>query len=185
MSALSEGLQDFVNQVPEALQPVGVGLVGMIPYIEGEGAAALGIIAGVNPIVAGIAGAVGNFLSVLAVVLLSSRVRQSVVARRTGRSGLGGTVQTLEAPGSTPGSTPRSARQAKGQTRLRGWLTRYGVPGASLLAPLALPTQLTAAFFVASGVGKQRVLLWQAIAIIVWTAAVAVAATGILSLLGW
>jgi hypothetical protein len=184
MSALSEGLQDFVNQVPEVLQPVGVGLVGMIPYVEGEGAAALGIIAGVNPIVAGIAGAVGNFLSVLVVVLLSSGVRQQVIARRTG-GGPGGTVQTLEAPGSTPGSTPRSARQAKGQTRLRGWLTRFGVPGASLLAPLALPTQLTAAFFVATGVSKQRVLLWQAIAIIVWTAAVAAAATGVLGLLGW
>ncbi len=185
MSALTEGLQDFVNQVPEVLQPLGVGLVGMIPYVEGEGSAALGIIAGVNPIVAGIAGAVGNFLSVLVVVLLSSGVRQQVIARRAGRSGLGSTVQTLEAPGSTAGSTPRSARQAKGQTRLRGWLTKFGVPGASLLAPLALPTQLTAAFFVASGVSKQRVLLWQAIAIIVWTAAVAVAATGVLSLLGW
>ncbi|WP_159802490.1 small multidrug efflux protein [Arthrobacter zhaoguopingii] len=186
MSALSEGLQDFVNQVPEVLQPLGVGLVGMIPYVEGEGSAALGIIAGVNPIVAGIAGAVGNFLSVLVVVLLSSRARQMVVARRAGASGpdgngLGGTVQTLEAPG----SAPRSARQAKGQTRLRGWLTRFGVPGASLLAPLALPTQLTAAFFIASGVGRQRVLVWQAIAIILWTAAVAAAATGVLGLLGW
>jgi hypothetical protein len=185
MSALSEGLQDFVNQVPEVLQPVGVGLVGMIPYIEGEGSAALGIIAGVNPIVAAIAGAAGNFLSVLVVVLLSSGVRQQVIARRAGRSGSGGTVQTLEAPGSTPEPAPRSARQAKGQTRLRGWLTRFGVPGASMLAPLALPTQLTAAFFVALGVSKQRVLLWQAIAIIVWTAAVAAAATGVLSLLGW
>ncbi|WP_159617905.1 small multidrug efflux protein [Arthrobacter zhaoguopingii] len=182
MSALSEGLQDFVNQVPEVLQPLGVGLVGMIPYVEGEGSAALGIIAGVNPIVAGIAGAVGNFLSVLVVVLLSSRARQMVVARRAGASGPdGGTVQTLEAPG----SAPRSARQAKGQTRLRGWLTRFGVPGASLLAPLALPTQLTAAFFIASGVSKQRVLVWQAIAIILWTAAVAAAATGVLGLLGW
>ncbi|WP_159619514.1 small multidrug efflux protein [Arthrobacter zhaoguopingii] len=182
MSALSEGLQDFVNQVPEVLQPLGVGLVGMIPYVEGEGSAALGIIAGVNPIVAGIAGAVGNFLSVLVVVLLSSRARQMVVARRAGGSGPdGGTVQTLEAPG----SAPRSARQAKGQTRLRGWLTRFGVPGASLLAPLALPTQLTAAFFIASGVSKQRVLVWQAIAIILWTAAVAAAATGVLGLLGW
>ncbi|WP_159803656.1 small multidrug efflux protein [Arthrobacter zhaoguopingii] len=182
MSALSEGLQDFVNQVPEVLQPLGVGLVGMIPYVEGEGSAALGIIAGVNPIVAGIAGAVGNFLSVLVVVLLSSRARQMVVARRAGASGPdGGTVQTLEAPG----PAPRSARQAKGQTRLRGWLTRFGVPGASLLAPLALPTQLTAAFFIASGVGRQRVLVWQAIAIILWTAAVAAAATGVLGLLGW
>jgi hypothetical protein len=183
MSSPYEGLQEFVNQVPDVLQPLGVALVGMIPYVEGEGSAALGIIAGVDPIVAGFAGAVGNFLSVLVVVLLSSRVRERVVAWRAGGEPDGGTIRTLETE--TSESTSPPTRRAKGQRRLRGWLSRFGVPGASMLAPLALPTQLTAAFFVASGVSRQRVLLWQAIAIVVWTAAVAAAATGVLGLLGW
>lgn len=184
MASPYEGLQDFVNQVPDILQPLGVALVGMIPYVEGEGSAALGIIAGVNPIVAGFAGAVGNFLSVLVVVMLGSRVRDRVVARRASGGDLdGGTTQTLETE--TVASTPESTRRAKGQRRLRAWLSKFGVPGASMLAPLALPTQLTAAFLVASGVKKQRVLLWQAIAIVLWTGAVAAAATGVLSLLGW
>jgi len=59
------------------------------------------------------------------------------------------------------------------------------VPGASLLAPLALPTQLTAAFFAASGVRKERVLRWQAIAILVWTGGIAALATGLVGVLGW
>ncbi|MHA7263949.1 small multidrug efflux protein [Arthrobacter sp. TMN-37] len=184
MSSPYEGLQEFVNQVPDVLQPLGVALVGMIPYVEGEGSAALGILAGVDPIVAGLAGAGGNFLSVLVVVLLSSRVRERVVAWRAGGGESdGGTIRTLETD--TSKSTSPPTRRAKGQRRLRGWLSRFGVPGASMLAPLALPTQLTAAFFVASGVSKRRVLLWQAIAIVVWTAAVAAAATGVLGLLGW
>lgn len=183
MASPYEGLQDFVNQVPDILQPLGVALVGMIPYVEGEGSAALGIIAGINPIVAAFAGATGNFLSVLVVVLLSSRVRERVVARRAVSDFDGGTTRTLETESAI--SKPESTRRAKGQRRLGAWLSKFGVPGASILAPLALPTQLTAAFLVASGVKKQRVLLWQAIAIVVWTGAVAAAATGVLSLLGW
>ena len=62
---------------------------------------------------------------------------------------------------------------------------RFGVPGASLLAPLALPTMLTAAFLVASGVRKEWVILWQVIAIVFWTTLAAAAATGVLALLGW
>ena len=62
---------------------------------------------------------------------------------------------------------------------------RFGVPGASILAPLALPTMLTAAFFVGSGVPKQWVILWQVVAIVLWTSLIAVAATGALALLGW
>jgi hypothetical protein len=60
---------------------------------------------------------------------------------------------------------------------------RFGVPGASLIGPLALPTQLTAAMLVASGVQRNWVILWQIIAILLWTTAVTLAATGIISLI--
>jgi hypothetical protein len=67
----------------------------------------------------------------------------------------------------------------------RRWLVEFGVPGASILAPLALPTMLTAAFFVASGVRKEWVILWQVVAIILWTGVLAAAASGLLAVLGW
>ena len=189
-------LQDFINQVPEFLQPLMVALVAAIPYIEGEGAAAFGIIAGINPIVAGIAAAAGNILCVIAVVLLGSRIRGGVVARRAARaedSSPAGPVVT--SPGALTASSatavaqededPQPNGRSKGRAKLRRWLVRFGVPGASLIAPLALPTMLTAAFFVASGVRKEWVILWQVIAIVLWTGAVAAAATGVLALLGW
>lgn len=193
-------LQDFINQVPEFLQPVMVALVAAIPYIEGEGAAAFGIIAGINPIVAAIAAIAGNVLCVVAVVLLGSRIRSGVVARRAARRD----STVVATPGATVSSTSSAAtatreddgepsadteatstHKSKGQAKLGRWLVRFGVPGASLIAPLALPTMLTAAFFVASGVRKEWVILWQVIAIVLWTGAVAVAATGVLALLGW
>lgn len=206
-----EWLQTFIAQVPEILQPLIVALAGAIPYVEGEGAAAFGIIAGIHPVVAAMAGATGNIACVLGVVFLGSRIRERVVSRRMARAGTskaGGSVAaaplatTVDGAGSgAPGTkavsvleqpaddekttSAKPTRRAKGRARLHRWLVRFGVPGASLLAPLALPTMLTAAFLIGSGVPKQWVVLWQVVAIILWTGAVAIAATGALALLGW
>lgn len=196
MSSPYEGFQDFVGQLPEIVQPLLVTLLGMIPYVEGEGSAALGIIAGINPIVAAIAGAAGNIFIVVLVVLLSSRIRESVVARRAAsraaaaNGASGATTITVDGPDaasgvSTEDSGEKQDRKAKGRKKLGAWLVRFGVPGASILAPFALPTHFTAAFFVASGVKKSWVILWQVVAIVLWTGLVAAAALGLLTLLGW
>jgi hypothetical protein len=183
MSSPYEGLQEFVAQVPEFLQPLIVAGLGAIPYVEGEASAALGIIVGINPIVAAIAGATGNILSVLVVVLLSSRVREAVIARQSStryrRTDASAVALQEEIDQTTP------SRKTKGRQRLSNWLVRFGVPGASILAPLALPTQLTAAFFVSSGVKKSWVMLWQIVAILLWTGMIAAGATGLVAWLGW
>jgi hypothetical protein len=51
---------------------------------------------------------------------------------------------------------------------------RFGVPGASLLGPLAIPTQFTAAILVAGGSPRRWVLLWQAVSIALWTTVITV-----------
>jgi hypothetical protein len=79
-----------------------------------------------------------------------------------------------------PGSKP----EKKGQQRLKRWLVKFGVPGASLLAPLAQPTMFTAATLVGTGVSKSWVMLWQVIAIVLWTTGVTIVATGALSVVG-
>ena len=150
---LVRNFQDLVAQVPELIQPFIVVLAAAVPFIEGEGASIIGIIGGIHPVIAGIAAAAGNFLSVLAVVLLGSRVRVAAGARRSGGGGL-----------------PDEAQQeSKGRRRFRTWLVRFGVPGASILGPLAIPTQFTSAILVASGTPRSWVLLWQAVAIALWT----------------
>jgi len=146
--------QELTAQVPEFLQPFIVLLGGMIPFIEGDAGGIIGVLGGINPVVAAAAAAIGNVLAVSAVVFLSSRARTAVVA---GRSGSG--VQTLEQP----------KPQSKGRQRVQRWLVRYGVPGASLLAPVAIPSHFTAAMFVASGAPRAWVLLWQAVSIVLWT----------------
>lgn len=169
---LINGFRELVDQVPELVQPFIVLLAGMVPFIEGEGGAPIGVMGGIHPIVAGLAAATGNFLAVLAVVVVSSRTRQAVVThRRTraavaaeGGTGEPGAVATLEADEPAP-----TKPESKGKQRLKRWLVRFGVPGASLLGPLAIPTHFTAATLIASGVPRGWVLLWQGIAIVVWT----------------
>jgi hypothetical protein len=168
---LIETFQNLVAQVPELVQPLIVALAGAIPFIEGEGAVSIGIIGGIPPVVAAIAAIVGNFLCVLVVVLVSSGARQAVVNRSRAKSAALAGGGTIEEPAADAADAGRgTARREKFQRAFE----RYGVPGVSLLGPLLLPTQFTATMLAASGIGKARILFWQALAIIGWTTIVAV-----------
>ncbi|WP_144796495.1 small multidrug efflux protein [Microbacterium paludicola] len=159
LAELVQNFQDLVAQVPELVKPLIVMLAGAVPFVEGELAATVGIVGGINPVLAAIAAAIGNFVSVLLVVMLTSRARTAVVDRRNA-SAHGGTM-VMEAEPAQP--------ESKGRVRFRKWLVRFGVPGASILGPLAIPTQITSAMLVAGGTSRAWVLLWQAIAIVLWT----------------
>jgi len=163
---LVSSFQDLVSQVPEIVRPVIVMLAGAIPFVEGEVASMIGVVGGVNPIVAGIAAAVGNFVCVLLVVLLTSRARTAVVNHRASRAATESAAQE--------GAPARP--ESKGRQRFKKWLVRFGVPGASILGPLAIPTQFTSAMLVAGGTPRMWVLLWQAVAIVLWTTTATVSA---------
>ena len=178
---LVKNFQNLVAQVPEIVRPLIVFVAGAVPFVEGEGGAIIGIVGGINPIIAAIAAAAGNFLSVLLVVSLSSRARTAAVSRRraaraevfaggAGRANADSAGQELELELEVSPTKPES----KGRLRFKRWLVRFGVPGASILGPLAIPTQFTSAILVASGTPRAWVLLWQAIAIVLWTTVTAV-----------
>lgn len=178
MSNPYEGFQELVAEVPTLVQPLVVAVAAMVPYIEGEGAAAFAVIAGVHPVVAALAAAAGNIVCVVLVVLLGSRARTAVARFRSRQ-----VAESLVAVGPAGLAEPTRPAEpkSKGRERLERWLVRFGVPGASLLAPLALPTMLTAAAFIASGVRKERVILWQVVAIVIWTSATTAIGAQVLS----
>jgi len=188
---LVAGFQGLVGQVPDIVQPLILALAGAVPFIEGEGAAMIGVIGGVNPFVAAAAGVTGNLLSVILVVLLSSRIRTAATARRrrkattaaaTAASGGAFGVSSAETLTITAdAAAPDTKPESKGTKKLKRWLVRFGVPGASLLAPLALPTHFTAATLVGSGIPKGRVIVWQAVAIVLWASVLTAVATGVLA----
>lgn len=170
---LIETFQNLVAQVPELVQPLIVALAGAVPFIEGEGAASIGILGGIHPVIAAASGIVGNFLCVLVLVLLSSGARNAVVNRRHERIRARAAVAGGTAGGGTTvaevDDDSDGGRSAARRAKFRRALERYGVPGVSLLGPLLLPTQFTATMLAATGVSKARVLIWQAVAIVGWT----------------
>ncbi|MGB4777388.1 small multidrug efflux protein [Microbacterium sp.] len=177
---LINNFQNLVGQVPELIQPLVVALAGAIPFIEGEGASPIGVVGGIHPVIAGIAAAAGNFLGVMIVVLVSARTRAAVVSRRAARrepvtvgGHAPGAVITLEQRDedstAETAAPPPAEPESKGRQRFRRWLVRFGVPGASILGPLAIPTHFTAAMLAASGTARSWILLWQAVAIVLWT----------------
>ena len=180
---LFEMFQNLVAQVPELVQPLIVALAGAVPFIEGEGAATIGIVGGIAPVVAAVAAMIGNFACVTVVVLLASRARSAIVIHHersrdavlvgAGAGPRGGSV--IENGGARgEASAPESGRKAARRAKFQRAFERYGVPGVSLLGPMLLPTQFTATMLVAAGIAKGRVLAWQAVAIFLWTTALTV-----------
>lgn len=152
------GFQNLVAQLPEWAQPLVVVLAGAVPFIEGEGGAAIGIVGGINPVIAAIAAALGNFAAVTIVVLATAGIRSAATRSRKPKE-----------------RTPRMEKFQRAYTR-------YGVVGVSLLGPLLLPTHFTAAALVGTGVPRFRVLLWQGVAIVLWTTGVTLIITGVLAI---
>ncbi|CAH0212070.1 MULTISPECIES: small multidrug efflux protein [unclassified Microbacterium] len=177
---LIETFQNLVAQVPELVQPLIVALAGAVPFIEGEGAATIGILGGIPPVIAAIAAIVGNFLCVALLVLLSSKARAAVVGRRRAGALVGADGRPVADAGAAgiPIEDDNARKTARKQKFQRA-LDRYGVPGVSLLGPLLLPTQFTATMLAAIGVSKARVLIWQAVAIVGWTTVLSLLASGI------
>ncbi|MDN4481633.1 small multidrug efflux protein [Demequina muriae] len=196
MSAIDETISSFqmlVADVPDIVQPLVVALAAAIPFIEGEGGAIVGVVGGLHPIVAAAAAAGGNFLCVLLVVAVTSRARTAVVGRRrisvaataggSGPTGLDDDQGEQDEQGEQGEQRASPTPESKGRQRFKRWVVRFGVPGASILGPLAIPTQFTAAILVGGGTPRRWVLLWQAVAIVIWTSLATVSVWAALTLL--
>ncbi|MBX3094961.1 MAG: hypothetical protein KF680_10565 [Cryobacterium sp.] len=151
-----EALQEFTASLPGAIQWLGVILIGAIPFIESYFGSAIGIIAGIDPVVATVAAIIGNTLSMLAFVFSAHKIRERVTRDK----------EPAE-------SSPR-------RERLRAAFNRWGVPGVSLLCQTILPSQITAGAMVSFGAKTNAVILWQTISIILWGVAF-----GLLTALGF
>lgn len=211
MNPIIEFFQTVASQVPDFLQPVIIAAAGAIPFIEGELSSLIGVWAGMNPIVAGLAGAIGNFVCVTIIVLLGARARNALLARREasrdenradeaahdgamerriaqavpGRTQPRLTSADFESVRDRPtvDTTAEEKPESKGRIKFKRLLNRFGVPGASLLGPLAIPTQITSTILAGAGVKTSWILLWQGIAILCWTTAATLISSGALVLL--
>lgn len=151
-----DALQGFTASLPEAVQWLGIMLIAAIPFVESYFGAAIGVIAGIHPVVAIAAAIIGNTVSMLAFVGAAHKIRERV-------------TRDKEAPDPSP-------RREK----LRAAFNKWGVPGVSLLGQTILPSQITSGAMVSFGAKTSAVIFWQTISIILWGAAF-----GLLAALGF
>jgi hypothetical protein len=150
-----ETLQDFTSGLPAVLQWVGVILAAAIPFVESHFGAVIGVLAGINPVVAIAAAVAGNIVSMLIFVFSAHGMRSKVASRKEPK--------------------PLTARQLK----LRARFDKYGVAGVSMLGWMILPNQFTSAAMVSFGASRNAVITWMIISITVWGVAF-----GVLTALG-
>lgn len=145
---------DWLREQTEATDPVWqwlfLILAGAIPYVESYIGSAVGVVAGVNPVVAIGAAVLGNIASMVLLVVFAERIRHW---RKSD-------------------DKPLSSRQQK----FKRSFDRYGIAGVSLLGQTLLPSQLTSMAMVAFGAQKRAVIGWQTASIILWGAAFGVLA---------
>ncbi|WP_127794455.1 hypothetical protein [Agromyces sp. LHK192] len=172
-----DALQGFAASFPDWLQWLGVMIVSAIPFVEVEAGSVIGVLIGLPVVVAVGVAVIGNFLSMLIVVLVADRTRRTAIEMRRRKRALvgagapgasvrgagAGAADVDEASVTTagPGESPR-------REKLRRSFDRYGIAGVSLLGPTILPTQITSAAMISFGANRNLVILWQTIAIILW-----------------
>lgn len=167
--------REFVMGLPEALQGVGVFLVSFIPFVEGEGAAIIGVLAGISPWLAVPVGIVGNFLVVALLVYAAHGARGALMGRRAARRG-------DQAPATADGDR---APESAGRALLRERFERWGVPGLSLIGPwVFVPGHVAAPAMVSFGASRDYVMVWQTVAIVLYTAVGGLLTHGILTRMG-
>lgn len=157
------GLQDWTQELPAAIQWLGVILVSAIPFVESFFGAPIGILAGMHPAVAIFAAVVGNMLALIMVVYVAHWVRTAVLHKRSKQM-----------------DPEKSAKREK----VRRVFDRFGVPGVSILGPLALPSQFTAPLMVSFGASRHAVMLWMLVSVILWGVGFGLLAVWGLTLLG-
>ena len=63
-------------------------------------------------------------------------------------------------------------------------MARFGVPGASLIGPVLLPTQFTSTALVGAGAKRGTVVTWTVVAVVLWGIVTGGTAAGLFNLAG-
>ena len=155
-------LQTWTESLNQAWQWVGIILISAIPFVESYGGAFIGVLAGIHPAVAIAASVVGNMISLALVIYAAHWIRSTVLRRRD--------------------PEPDADRSAKRERVLRIF-NKFGVPGVSILGPLALPSQLTAPLMVSFGASRHAVMVWMLVSVILWGAGFGLLGLGLAQLL--
>ncbi|MDK8511186.1 hypothetical protein QP948_07220 [Corynebacterium bovis] len=198
-----ESLQSWVHGLPVVLQVLAVFVIGVVPVLEGDVAAAVGIVAGVSWPATFLAGTAGTVLATVGGVALGGRVDGGLRARRRrrDRERLPAAADGIAAPtGADPGPAPGPVRTPDGtalpvggrgrdrsrEERRRALLdrvARWGLPAAMILGGVVSPVAVNAFLLASAGMNRRALRLWGVVSAVVNTALAVAATTGLLHLI--
>ncbi|GAA4826831.1 small multi-drug export protein [Garicola koreensis] len=156
-------LRLWVDGLPATLQWLGLILISAIPFVESYGGGFIGVIAGMPVWAAIISAVLGNALSVAMLVYGAHWIRTQLLKRRRPKEA--------------------SERQLKRREKAKRLFDKFGVPGVSLLGPMALPSQFTAPLMASFGANRHLIMLWMSVSIIVWGVGFVLLGIGFLNLI--
>lgn len=154
---MMSSLASSFDSLPFVLQVLVVAVIGVVPFLESYVGAFVGTLVGLPAPIALVAAVLGNVLAVLVAVALGSRIAQRRERQR-----------------------PRTPRQEKVIARVDRW----GVPIASLLAPMVLAISLTAFIMTTVGLARRQVMVWQIAAVVLWGGIFTAFGLGLVSVTG-
>ncbi|MDQ0208715.1 small multi-drug export protein [Alkalicoccobacillus murimartini] len=147
-------VQDFLYQLMEVntyLQHLGIAAIGAIPFFEAFFGATAGTFLGVPIVSAALSSMIGNWISVMFIILPFGALLTMIRNRR----------KEKEVEGEN-GFIQKRANKAKNT------FDKYGVAGLALLTPLVASGHIAAFTSLAAGVSKKKVIIWHTISIVVW-----------------
>lgn len=154
---------------------LGVFIGGAAPWLEAIVVIPAGILAGLHPATAFIAGVTGNLITVAAAAWFGERIRQWWVRRRAEKR------------------RHKQCRDEKEKgtvevSRRRRWIEasmqRWGLPALAILGPLGLGTQVSAAVAVGMGTRPRAAFIWVGAGTIAWSIVAAALTLGGVSIAG-
>ena len=131
-------------------------IAAAVPFFEATFAVPLGILGGMNLLLTLIAGVVGNFLTIVLVVIFSEKVRNWFIRNK----------------------------ESKRNRRAEGIWKKFGFYGFILLGPILLSSHVTAIAAVSFGASKMKTVVYVTASIMIWTVTLAVLAYFGMDLLG-
>lgn len=157
------GLRDWSESLPEALQWLAIIAISAIPFMESFVGGFIGVVIGLPFWAALLTAVIGNMLALLILIYGAHFIRTQILKRQEPKE--------------------LSLTRQKRREKAKRLFDKFGVPGVSLLGPIALPSQFTAPLMVSFGANRHAVTLWMFVSVVVWGAGFTLLGVGFLNIM--
>ena len=124
-------------------------ILAALPFFEVVGVVPLGILSGLHPVTTAVIGFVGNFLTVLLLIVFVDRFKAWWLKRKEEK---------------------HDEKGEKKQLKARKVWERYGLPGLALIGPFIIGSHLAAFMCMSFGTKRKQDTVWMTVSLIMWTA---------------